>query len=166
MSNQTRRDFRQGDIIAAPMRVENIDPEILATSQELRFTDAGPAFSKRRMMVVFHVYHDHMECLPLYTNGLKGLAGKPERQRAEWVPVVSKDSKRDLASDSTARHLVAGLSGKGQKFKEQSHVHFTQSVQVYCAGDVVKVGKCDWDSFQKLHVLRFELNKKAQGGPW
>jgi hypothetical protein len=164
MSNQTRRDFRQGDIIDAPMHVENIDPEILATSQELRFTDAGPAFSKRRMMVVFHVFYDHMECLPLYTNGKMGLAGKPEGQRPEWMPAVNKDSKRDQTSGKIVRHLVVKLWRK--EADQHSHVHFTESVKVYCAGDVTTVGKCDFDSFQKLHQLRFELNKKAQGEPW
>jgi hypothetical protein len=171
MSNKTRKDWKQGDILQVPMHVEAMDPKLARDSPNLRFTDIGPVFSKRRMMVVLHVFHDIMECLPLYTNGKKGLENVPKEQKVEWVPVVNYGSERHLkmASDSTARHLSVRLWGKRKEEREvdeHSHVHFTESVKVDCAGHIWKVGQCDEPSFQKLHDLRIELNQTAREEPW
>jgi hypothetical protein len=56
ISNYTRRDFKLGDVIAAPFHVANTNPNVLSNDDRLTLTCEGHAYSKRRMMVVLFVH--------------------------------------------------------------------------------------------------------------
>lgn len=114
------------------------------------------------MVVVFRIFHSHMECLPLYTNDKRGVAKKPEQEKKEWVRAVDPNSTHSSAGENTHPPLTVKLE---RPVNENSFIHITESVQVYCAENVKRVGNMDRSNFERLHELRAGLNVSAQAWP-
>ena len=84
-SNYKRHDFFLGDVISVPFHTGNTNPNVKPDDENLTLTIVGPAYSKRRMMVVLYIYMQDMYCLPMYNFGDRGLKQKPEHLRKEYV---------------------------------------------------------------------------------
>lgn len=95
VTNYTRRDFRLGDVISAPFHTSNTNPDYEKSLDEGRITltREGPAFSKRRMMVVVFIHLQDLHCLPLYSFGNRGLKEKPEYLKKEYVCMANDDDE-------------------------------------------------------------------------
>ena len=68
MTAYTRRDFRLGEVIAAPFHTSNTNPNYKIDDERITLTVEGPAYSKRRMMVILFIHAQDMFCLPLYSH--------------------------------------------------------------------------------------------------
>jgi hypothetical protein len=90
MSNFTRRDYRLGDVIAGPFHTSNTNPHVEQNDERLTLTCEGPAYSKRRMMVVLFIHIQDLYCLPLYSFGNRGLREKPEYLKKEYVCMANE----------------------------------------------------------------------------
>jgi hypothetical protein len=64
-TNYTRRHFRLGEVITVPYHTSNTNPQVAADDDRLTLTVVGPAYSKKRMMVVLFIHIQDMYCLPL-----------------------------------------------------------------------------------------------------
>lgn len=152
----------QGQILHVPLHVPNMNPKLLWEAPELTLSKAGPVYSKCRFVVVFRIFRNQMECLPIYTHGGRGVESKRNEDLSEWIPV--KDAR--LASKDTSGSLFALLDNH-QFVKENANVHVTESVMVERAGDVQIKGMMDERSFDRLCERRADLNrterKKAFG---
>lgn len=87
MINYTRRNFRLRDVISAPFHSSNTNPEYEKSFKagRITITREGPAFSKRRMMVIVFIHLQDLHCMPLYSFGDRGLKQKPEYLKKEYV---------------------------------------------------------------------------------
>lgn len=115
--------------------------------------NAGPVYSKCRLVVVFRRFHKQMECLPIYTNGGNGLENKAEAEKPEWI-AVKRRFEKDLPRNDKRQPLVMSLD-----MDPNSYLHITQSVTVECADWIDRVGRMEERSFNRLHELRAELNR-------
>lgn len=89
ISNLSRNDFRQGDILNVPFHVANTNPNLSPNDPHLTATMIGPAYSKSRMVAVYRVFQKHMDCVPFYTNDGRGLSHKSDQEKEEWVAVMN-----------------------------------------------------------------------------
>lgn len=85
ISNYTRRDFKPGGVIAAPLHVANTNSDVDPNDDRLTITREDPAYSKRRMMVVIFMHQHDLFCLPLYSFSGRGLKEKAQRLKEEYV---------------------------------------------------------------------------------
>lgn len=152
-----RSDFHEGQILNVPLHASNMDPSLVWSDPNLNLSEnAGPVYSKCRLVVVFRIFHKQMECLPIYTNGGKGLDNKAEKEKPEWISVKRRFEK-DLPRNDKRQPLVVSLD-----MDPNSYLHITQSVTIECADWIDRVGRMEGTSFDRLHGLRADLNKAAR----
>lgn len=164
MTNYTRRDFRLGDVISAPFHTSNTNPQYEKSLHEGRITITreGPAFSKRRMMVVVFIHLQDLHCLPLYSFGNRGLKEKPEYLKKEYVCMANEGDK-DFVNQGlyppvrvNARHAVSG----------NTTVHLTGGLRVGCNEDISIVGRLTRPTFYALAELWQKMVVDAKKEPW
>ncbi|KAK3723479.1 hypothetical protein LTR37_001731 [Vermiconidia calcicola] len=162
LSGNTRRDFRKGDIIALPFHTANNNPNVDLTDRRLTNTCEGPAYSKRRMMVVMWLHEQDMFCLPLYTFGFKGLASKPEYIKREYVCMMNYFDK-DFWNQGPHRPVKVDSH---RPMDPNTTVHITGGREVSYQGDVHRVGRLLQDSYYDLFSLWQDLSEDAQAERW
>jgi hypothetical protein len=121
----------------------------------LELTSAGPVYSKYRLVVVFRMFQTQMECLPLYTNGGKGVAHFSKEKKTDWMP-VENEFERESSRKNKSQQLSVSL--KGEPVRPNTYVHVTESVMVDYADSAEISGKMEGSSFRRLHELRAELD--------
>jgi hypothetical protein len=84
-----------------------------------------------------------------------------EVEKTEYLPVVKRGSQQSADADGESRLIAA--SG-GWNILPESVVHVTGSVYVSFTQVLVQTGVLEKSSFQRLHRMRAELNKKAECG--
>ncbi|KAK5719339.1 hypothetical protein LTR15_007862 [Elasticomyces elasticus] len=141
LSRWTRRDFRHGDIISIPYHTPNLNPYVQEDDSCLTYTDEGYVYSKRR----------------------KGIRGKPEWLRKEYVSVRNKgDKKFDNQGPCPPVDVVA--------WKKPMHpmtaVQITGGTKVNFSEDIAFCGRTTEDGYNHLLELWNELWMKAQGEVW
>lgn len=153
--------FKEGQILVVPFHVSNMDRKLSRENRKLTMTNAGPVYSKYRRVVIFRKFQAELECLPLYTNGGKGIEHKSNKEKEEWVSVVDGPETYSPCEDASRRPLAVLLKGT-EKVKANSCIHITHSVMVDCAENIFRKGMMERASFERLHQLRAELNKTAR----
>jgi len=162
MSAFTRRDFRLGDVIAAPFHTSNTNPNYKVTDRRITFTVEGPAYSKRRMMVVVFIYLQDLYCLPLYSFEGKGLRSKPEYLRKEYVCMSNVEDRKFVNQGKyppvqiQARHPV----------NADTTVHLTGGLRVGCNEDITHVGRLTMKSYFELVELWEKTVEDARKESW
>lgn len=137
ISNYTRRDFKLGDVIAAPFHVANTNPHVDPDDERLTRTCEGHAYSKRRMMVVLFVHHYDLFCLPLFSFSGRGLTEKPDHIKTEYVCVKNAGVEGFVNHgvhppvEIQAHHPVT----------DSTTVHLTGGLRVGCNEDITRVGR-------------------------
>ena len=153
--------FKEGQILVVPFHVSNMDRNLTWRNCKLTMTNAGPVYSKCRRVVVFRKFQAELECLPLYTNGGKGIEHKSDKEKEEWVSVVD-GPETDSPCEDAGRRPLAVLLKDAEKVKANSYIHITHSVMVNCAEKIDRKGMMERASFERLHQLRAELNRTAR----
>jgi hypothetical protein len=162
ISNYTRRDFKLGDVIAAPFHVANTNPNVNPEDQRLTRTCEGHAYSKRRMMVVLFVHHYDLFCLPLFSFSGRGLTEKPDHIKHEYVCM------KNVGARNFVNH------GVHQPVEIQAHhpvtdsttVHLTGGLRVGCNEDITRVGRLTEKSYFKLVETWEKVVEEAQNQSW
>ncbi|KAK4950807.1 hypothetical protein LTR10_010800 [Elasticomyces elasticus] len=163
LSRWTRRDFRHGDIISIPYHTPNLNPYVQEDDSCLTYTDEGYVYSKRRMLIVLWIHQQDLFCVPLFSFGGKGIRGKPEWLRKEYVSVRNKgDKKFDNQGPCPPVDVVA--------WKKPMHpmtaVQITGGTKVNFSEDIAFCGRTTEDGYNHLLELWNELWMKAQGEVW
>lgn len=162
MSAYTRRDFRLGDVIAAPFHTSNTNPNYDPHDRRITFTVEGPAYSKRRMLVVVFIHLQDLYCLPLYSFGNRGLKDKPESLKKEYVCMANYGGRKFVNQGKyppvhvEARHAV----------NANTMVHLTGGLRVGCNEDITSVGRLTRKSYFELVELWEKTVEDAREEPW
>jgi len=161
-SGLTRRDFRLGDVIAAPFHTSNTNPNYDPQDRRITFTVEGPAYSKRRMLIVVFIHLQDLYCLPLYSFGNRGLKDKPEYLKKEYVCMANHGDKAFVNQGKyppvhvEAHHPV----------NPNTAVHLTGGVKVGCNEDISLAGRLTRKSYFELLELWEDTVKVAREEPW
>lgn len=158
LSNYTRRDFYVGDVIAAPFHTANTNPNADPKDPFLTFTSVGPAYSKRRMMVVLYIHQQDLHCLPLYSFSGRGLAAKAQQQQHEYACLRNAGDKTAFPGPYEPLEIVAHRPIDGKN----TTVHLTGGLKVGCNEDITPVGRLTQDSYYALQTIWNQVVKGAQ----
>lgn len=162
ISNYSRRDFKLGDVIAAPFHVANTNPNVDPQDNRLALTCEGPAYSKRRMMVVLFVHQYDLFCLPLFSFSSRGLTEKPQQIKIEYV--CMKNAGAEGFVNHGVHPPVEILAHR--PLTDSTTVHVTGGLRVGCNEDITRVGRLTEKSYFRLVAIWKELVGKAQSEVW
>jgi hypothetical protein len=162
ISNFTRRDYRLGDVIAGPFHTSNTNPHVERNDARLTLTCEGPAYSKRRMMVVMFVHLQDLYCLPLYSFGDRGLREKPEYLKKEYVCMANEGD-----ASFVNQGIYAPVEIRARRpVTANTTVHLAGGLRVGCNEDVTSVGRLTRKSYLELVELWEGLVGAARREPW
>lgn len=159
LSGFTKRDFRQGEVIALPFHTANTNPSVNPNDPRLALTCEGPAYSKRRMMVILWMYQYDMFCVPLYSFEGKGIAKKPDFQKREYVTMKNVGDK-DFVNDGL--YPPVEVRNRTKPMDPKTVVHITGGMKVNCSEDITMVGRLEVASYRHLVRLWTQLSQEAQ----
>ena len=163
LSGFTRKDFRKGDITALPFHTANPNPNVDPnTDKHWVQTCEGPAYSKRRMMVVMWIHERDMFCLPLYTFNGSGLQNKPAHTKHEYV---SMQNVGDQNFANQGMYPPVEVQSR-RPMDPNTTVYITGGVKVACNEDIAHVGRMPRESRNDLLNLWRTLSGNAQREPW
>lgn len=165
-TTRTVDDFKQGQIIAVPYHVPNLNPKNSATHPRLTLTCEGPVFSKRRLVCVLFKFQDDLFCLTLHTFEGQGLGIKPEQTKFEYVAVVNKGSTEKFRNPGKYQPVEVETYQPDRPMKDTSCIKLTGGVTVNSSEHASYVGRVDRASFIILMLLYEQRNKKAKEKPW
>ena len=133
----TARDFRLGEVIAAPYHTSNTNPNYKPHDRRITLTVEGPAYSKRRMMVVLFIHMQDLFCLPLYSHENRGLTGKPDHLKKEYVCMFNQGDE-DFVNQGV--YPPVEIIATRPVLKTTS-AHLTGGCRVGCNEDITDVGR-------------------------
>jgi hypothetical protein len=162
MSGYTARDFRLGEVIAAPYHTSNTNPNYKPHDRRITFTVEGPAYSKRRMMVVLFIHQQDMFCLPLYSHENRGLDGKPDHIKKEYVCMFNQGDE-DFVNQGVYSPVEVIAN---RPVLATTSVHLTGGTRVGCNEDITGVGRLTRKSYQELVELWDKVVGVAREVPW
>jgi len=158
-----RRDFKKGDIISLPFHVANMNPGVDPNDQRLAETCEGYVYSKRRMMVVLYCHTQDMTCLPLFSFEGKGIQGKPEHLRHEYVSVRNEKDNRFV---NQGPHQPVAAKYAYKPFDPMSAIHLTGGKMVGCNEDISFCGRLTRSGYTQVITLYKNVCKAAESEPW
>jgi hypothetical protein len=161
-TNYTCRHFRLGEVITVPYHTSNTNPHVAADDDRLTLTVVGPAYSKKRMMVVLFIHIQDMYCLPLYSFNNRGLQGKPEHLKKEYV-CMANDGDEDFSNQGVRPPVIIQAH---HPVLENTTVHLTGGVRVGCNELVHSAGRLTQDTYYELVGVWSELVNGAKTEPW
>lgn len=161
-TNYTRRHFRLGEVITVPYHTSNANPHVDPDDDRLTLTVVGPAYSKKRMMVVLFTHIQDMYCLPLYSFSNCGLQGKPEHLKKEYVCMANDG---DTGFVNQGIHPPVIIQAHHPVF-ENTTLHLTGGVRVGCNEWVHGAGRLTQKSYYALVGVWSELVNGAKTEPW
>jgi len=161
-SNYTRRDFRLGDVITTPFHTSNTNPHVTPDDNCLTLTAVGPAYSKRRMMVVLFIHIQDLYCLPLYSFGNRGLKEKSDHLKKEYV-CMANDGDEAFVNQGIHPPVIIQAH---HPVLPNTTVHLTGGVRVRCNEDMHNAGRLTRDSYYELLGVWSELVNGARTEPW
>ena len=163
LSGFTRRDYRLGDVIALPFHTPNSNPNVDPSDRRLTNTVEGPAYSKRRMVVVLWIYQQDMFCVPLYTFEHKGLKNKPNFLKQEYVSMMNLG---DAQFENQGMYPPVIIKCRKWSIDPDTTVHITGGVRIACNEDISRVGRLTQESYCYLVGLWRTLSNEAQKERW
>jgi hypothetical protein len=158
VSNKTRQDFRLGEIITVPYHTSNTNTNIDPDDDCLTLTVVGPAYSKQRMMVVLFIHIQDLYCLPLYTFGNRGLKGKPDYLKKEYV-CMANDGDEGFVNQGVHTPVIVQAH---HEVKPNTTVHLTGGVRIGCNEWVHSVGRLTQDTYYELVGLWSDIVSGAK----
>lgn len=99
LSNRSHNSYHLGDILSVPYHTANTNPNANFDDPHLKETVVGPVYPKRRMFVVLVKYQNHLECLPLYSHGGRGIKHKHVQERKEYVAVMNVGEEETFVNE-------------------------------------------------------------------
>lgn len=162
LSNYTRKDFKLGDVIAAPFHVANTNPHVDPRDDRLTLTREGPAYSKRRMMIVLFLHQTDLFCLPLYSFSGLGIREKPDALKTEFVCVCNVGAQGFV---NHGVHPVVEIAAR-RPVDDTTTVHLSGGLRVGFSEDVTRVGRLTRQSYFDLVEIWKKLVGKAEGEVW
>lgn len=161
-SNYTRRDFRLGDVIAAPFHTSNTNPNVDPDDERLTLTCEGPAYSKRRMMIVLFIHIQDLYCLPLYSFSNRGLKEKPDHLKDEYV-CMANDGEKGFVNQGNYPPVKVQAR---RPLTANTTVHLSGGLRVGCNEDITPVGRLTKQSYFELEELWQKIVDGARKEPW
>lgn len=162
MSNYTRRDFKLGDVIAAPFHTANTDPECNPRDARLTWTCEGPAYSKRRMMVVLFIHQYDLFCLPLWSFSGRGLIVKPQHVKREYVCMKNVGA---VGFVNQGVHTPVEIQAR-HPVTPTTTVHIAGGLRVGCNEDITPVGRLTEKTYYNLVAVWKKITGEAQEEGW
>ncbi|TKA74514.1 hypothetical protein B0A55_08043 [Friedmanniomyces simplex] len=163
LSNYRRQDFRHGDIISIPFHTPNMNPNVDPNDDCLAKTKEGYVYSKRRMLIVLWVYSQDVFCVPLYSFEGKGIQGKPETLRKEYVSVRNEADKRFV---NQGLYPPIPVVSTKKPLTPMTAAHLTGGIKVNCSEHIVLCGRATMAGYERLLELWNDLCLKAQSESW
>ena len=164
LSGYTRLDFRKGDVISLPFHTANSNPNVDPnTDRRWIRTIEGPAYSKRRMMVVMWIHDRDVFCLPLYTFAGNGLSGKAHLPIQEFVCMKNVGDQQFV---NQGVYPPVEVQNRRMPMDRNTSVYITGGLKVACNEDIAHVGRMTRRSHADLLSLWKKLSEKAQQEPW
>jgi hypothetical protein len=128
----------------------------------LTLTIVGPAYSKRRMMVVLFIHMQDLYCLPLYSFSNRGLKEKPEHLKKEYV-CMANDGDADFVNQGKYPPVRVQAN---HPLSENTTVHLTGGVRVGCNEYMGSVGRLTRKAYYELVAIWSQLVNGAKDEPW
>jgi hypothetical protein len=161
-SNFKRQDFNLGDVISVPFHTGNTNPNLGPDDKNLTLTIVGPAYSKRRMMVVLYIYMQDLYCLPLYTFGDRGLKEKAEHLKKEYVCMANVGDQL-FVNQGPHAYVQAQMN---HKVKPNTTVHLAGGQRVGCNEDIFIGGRLTKKTYYELVEVWSKVVDVAKGEQW
>ena len=161
-TSYTRHNFRLGEVITVPYHTSNTNPHVDPDDDRLTLTVVGPAYSKKRMMVVMFIHIQDMYCLPLYSFNNRGLQAKPEHLKKEYVCMANDG---DIGFVNQGVHPPVIIQAH-HRVLDNTTVHLTGGVRVGCNELVHSAGRLTRKSYYGLVGVWSELVNGAKTEPW
>lgn len=163
LSGLKRRDFRQGEVISLPYHIPNTNPNIEPTDPKLTKTWLGPAYTKRRMMVVLFLYQESMFCLPLYSFSERGLSAKAELVQKEYVCMKNVGDRHFVNS---GHYEPVEIRTWLKPMTPETTVQLTGGIRVSFDEEIAPVGRLTEASYEHLVNSWQGLGEQARSQPW
>jgi hypothetical protein len=137
-------------------------PHVGPDDDHLTLTIVGPAYSKRRMMVVVFIYMQDLYCPPLYTFGDRGLKEKPAHLKKEYVCMENVGDERFV---NQGPHPPVTVQMR-HPVKPNTTVHLTGGQRVGCNEDIYLCGRMLRTSYYELVDVWSTLVDGAKAQEW
>lgn len=105
--NNSRRDYRRGQVIELALPQPNLNPNISATDPDLFPTKLGGVYSKERMAVVLWRFSTRMIVPPMYSWGGRGITSQPKNTHVDYVEVWNEEERNRYVKEGV--HDVLGV---------------------------------------------------------
>ena len=159
ISKRTREHFKLGDVIALPFHAPNSNPNVDPnTDNRWVWTVEGPAYSKRRMMVVMWKHKRDMFCLPLYSFGGRGIKSKEDYLLHEYVAVKNVGDNNFV---NAGKYAPVEVKCHKKDLTAETTVWITGGMKVACNEDIAYVGRATRKGYAHLLELWQGLNESA-----
>lgn len=142
-----RKDLPPGTIIDAPSHAPENGTEVAVLDVNRSATVCGIVYTKRRLMVVVKNHAMNSVCVPVYSDGGRGLAGKSADAREEFVAVRNVWSSW---APGNGHQALLAASQCGQVFKDKSYAKFTELRSHYHGTMCGLAGRLDDASTRRL----------------
>lgn len=156
--------FKLGEIVSIPFHTPNLNPNVLLIDRRLTQTCEGPAYSKRRMMVVAWMHKKDMFCLPLFSHNQTGLQKKKDVIE-EYICVKNVGTDPHFVNEHPNYAPVEADMRRG-KLDPTTTVHLIGGMKVSYNEDICKCGRITEDSYNTLIERWLALTEAAQGEAW
>ncbi|KAK5125484.1 hypothetical protein LTR85_000594 [Meristemomyces frigidus] len=161
-SGLAKQHFKKGEIISIPFHTANMNPNADPSDPRLSFTVEGPAYAKRRMMVVLWLHRQDMFCLPLFSYSGTGLA-KKQASLDEHIAVMNVG---DFNFVNHGMYTPVEASCSRGKLTNTTTIHLACGIKVGYSEDICRVGRITQKSHQQLMELWQDLSERAQSEAW
>lgn len=157
-----KQHFKKGEIITIPFHTANMNPNTDPTDRRLTITCEGPAYSKRRMMVILWLHKQEMFCLPLFSYSGTGLAKK--QSTIEEHVAVKNEGDLDFVNQGVYKPIEAICRKK--KLTNTTTIHLVCGIKVNYSENICRVGRITETSHQRLVQFWLDLSEGAQNEVW
>lgn len=162
-SGKRRGDFCLGEVISLPFHQSNTNPQTNPADYHLGKTWLGPAFSKRRMMVVLFIFHESMFCLPLYSFSERGITARPEHIQKEYVCMKNVD---DVNFVNDGLYPPVEVKARLKPLSPETTIQMTGGMRVSFDEEVANVGRLTQKSYRHLVRLWQGVNEQGMADGW
>lgn len=123
--------------------------------------NCGPVYSKFRKFICVKRFHHHVCAVPIYTHGGKGLEGKHEEQKSEFVSLREINAAKTKSPESKY-DLLWAMPAKGRTMEPRETVWFTFQHTLMYTNAATYEGQLSGPSLLKLLSLIEEEMKVPQ----
>lgn len=165
-TQRTVADFRKGHIISLPTHVPNLDPKKTTRDRRVCLTCVGPAYSNGRMYAIMWLNDNDMTSLPLHSFGDRGLAGRPDRLKRNYVCVRNVGASTEWINHGLYDPVDVEVYDTEKRMLNTSTIKLTGGRGIDPQEDISIIGRLTEESYNHLEALWESRSLEARRKPW